>query len=91
MKKLITILFSFTIIIGQNKVGGLTYFDFTHTEDESGFNFKRQYVSVAGSSGENVKYKVVMDFGRTNIGTVEFQEDEDSLGNPIYIEKKRRY
>ena len=64
MKKLITILVSLTIMIGQNKVGGLTYFDFTQNEDESGFNFKRQYISVAGSSGEDMKYKVVMDVGR---------------------------
>ncbi len=64
MKKLITILVSLTIMIGQNKVGGLTYFDFTQNEDESGFNFKRQYISVAGSSGEYMKYKVVMDVGR---------------------------
>ena len=64
MKKLITILVSLTIMIGQNKVGGLTYFDFTQSEDESGFNFKRQYISVAGSSGEDMKYEVVMDVGR---------------------------
>ncbi len=64
MKKLITILVSLTIMIGQNKVRGLTYFDFTQNEDESGFNFKRQYISVAGSSGEDMKYKVVMDVGR---------------------------
>lgn len=64
MKKLITILVSLTIMIGQNKVGGLTYFDFTQNEDESGFNFKRQYISVAGSSGKDMKYKVVMDVGR---------------------------
>ena len=64
MKKLIIILVSLTIMIGQNKVGGLTYFDFTQNEDESGFNFKRQYISVAGSSGEDMKYKVVMDVGR---------------------------
>tara|TARA_B000000557_G_scaffold257151_1_gene250149 strand:+ start:1549 stop:2427 length:879 start_codon:yes stop_codon:yes gene_type:complete len=51
-------------MIGQNKVRGLTYFDFTQNEDESGFNFKRQYISVAGSSGEDMKYKVVMDVGR---------------------------
>ena len=64
MKKILTIIVTITMIFSQNKVGGLTYFDFTHTEDESGFNFKRQYVSVAGSSGENMKYKVVMDVGR---------------------------
>ena len=64
MKKLIIILVSLTIMIGQNKVGGLTYFDFTQNEDESGFNFKRQYISVAGSSGEDMKYKVVLDVGR---------------------------
>ena len=64
MKQLITILVSLTIMIGQNKVVGLTYFDFTQNEDESGFNFKRQYISVSGSSGEDMRYKVVMDVGR---------------------------
>ena len=63
MKKLIIILVSLTIMIGQNKVGGLTYFDFTQNYDESGFNFKINYIYVAGSSGEDMKYKVVMDVG----------------------------
>ena len=64
MKKILYIIGIISIMFSQNKVGGLTYFDFTKTENESGFNFKRQYVSVAGSSGENMKYKVVMDVGR---------------------------
>ena len=64
MKKIITIIITITMIFGQNKVGGLTYFDFTHTENESGFNFNRQYVSVASSTSENMKYKIVIDVGR---------------------------
>ena len=67
MKKLITIILSITIMFSQNEIGGLTYFDFTNIEDASGFNLMRQYLSVSGSSSDNMNYKIVIDVGRTDM------------------------
>ena len=88
MKKLIYLTACISIIIGQNKINGVTYFDYTNDlPTASGFNFTRQYISVSGNSGENIKYKVVLDIGRTNVGTVQIEDGEDDAGNMTYTEK----
>ena len=87
MKKIIYLLICLSFAIGQSKIGGTTFFDISSVEDSSAFNFARQYISVGGISGENMKYKVVMDVGRINIGDVRVVIDQDSTGSPIYGEQ----
>ena len=52
----------------EGKIGGITYFDYSKTEDKSAFNFNRQYFSYTGDNAENINYKIVFDVGRTNVG-----------------------
>ena len=87
MKKIIYLLICLSVAVGQTKIGGTTFFDFTSKDENSAFNFVRQYISITGATGENLKYNVVMDVGRINIGDVRVEIDQDSTGNPIYGEQ----
>ncbi len=82
MKNLITIAIIISSIFAQGKVVGKTFFDFTSTEDKKGFNFKRQYFGYSLKASENLSFKLLLDVGNTNVGTVEYEDD-----NGLFIEK----
>ena len=66
MKNLIILLTCITIsVAAEGKIGGVTYFDYRKTEDESAFNFNRQYVSYAVDMSDDIKFKVIFDVGRS--------------------------
>ena len=67
MKNLITLITCFTIsVAADGKIGGVTYFDYTNSEEKSAFNFNRQYFSYTGDDAENINYKIIFDVGRIN-------------------------
>ena len=66
MKYLIILLTYISISMAvDGKIGGITYFDYSKTEDESAFNFNRQYFSYAVDMSDNIKFKVIFDVGRS--------------------------
>ena len=66
MKNLIILLTCISISMAvDGKIGGITYFDYSKTEDESAFNFNRQYFSYAVDMSDDVKFKVIFDVGRS--------------------------
>ena len=76
MKNLIILLTCISISMAvDGKIGGVTYFDYTNTEEKSAFNFNRQYFSYAGENAENINYKIVFDVGRTNVGAAVIEKD----------------
>ena len=66
MKNLIILLTCISISMAvDGKIGGITYFDYSKTEDESAFNFNRQYFSYAVDMSDDIKFKVIFDVGRS--------------------------
>jgi hypothetical protein len=63
-------------MFAEGKIGGVTYFDYSNTEKASGFNFQRQYFGYGGDVSEKVSYKILFDVGRTEIGTVEYKNED---------------
>ena len=57
-------------IAADGKIGGVTYFDYTNSKEKSAFDFKRQYFSYGIEISDEVKFRVVFDVGRTDVGTV---------------------
>jgi len=71
MKYLIILLTYISIsIASEGKIGGVTYFDYTNSKEKSAFDFKRQYFSYGIEISDKVKFRVVFDVGRTDVGTV---------------------
>ena len=71
MKYLIILLTYISIsIAADGKIGGVTYFDYTNSKEKSAFVLKRQYFSYGIDISDEVKFRVVFDVGRTDIGTV---------------------
>ena len=71
MKYLIILLTYISIsIAADGKIGGVTYFDYTNSKEKSAFDFKRQYFSYGIEISDEVKFRVVFDVGRTDVGTV---------------------
>ena len=71
MKYLIILLTYISIsIAADGKIGGVTYFDYTNSKEKSAFDFKRQYFSYGIDISDEVKFRVVFDVGRTDVGTV---------------------
>ena len=62
-------------IAAEGKISGVTYFDYTNTEEKSAFNFNRQYFSYTGETSENINYKIIFDVGRTNVGAAVIEKD----------------
>ncbi len=79
MKKVILIFAFFSISFANSgKISGVTFFDFSQSGEEAGFNFVRQYFSYGTEVSENVKFKVVFDVGRTNNkDLVIYEEDKE--------------
>ena len=70
MKYLIILLTCITISMSaEGKIGGITYFDYSKTENESAFNFNRQYFSYAVDMSDDIKFKFISDVGRSWLGT----------------------
>ena len=66
MKYLIILLTCISISMAvDGKIGGITYFDYSKTDDESAFNFNRQYFSYAVDMSDDIKFKVIFDVGRS--------------------------
>ena len=66
MKNLIILLTCISISMAvDGKIGGVTYFDYTNTEEKSAFNFNRQYFSYAVDMSDDIKFKVIFDVGRS--------------------------
>ena len=66
MKKSVIIGCVFALIMSQGKIGGVTYFDISSTDDSTSFTFQRQYFGYSLDASENVKFKVLFDVGRTD-------------------------
>ena len=66
----------------ESRINGITYINYTKTKDVSAFNFNRQYLSISGSSSDKINYMVVFDIGRTGVGDVVEEFDDDN--NPKY-------
>ena len=70
MKHLIILLTCISISMAvDGKIGGITYFDYSKTDDESAFNFNRQYFSYAVDMSDDIKFKFISDVGRSWSGT----------------------
>ena len=70
MKHLITLFTCISISMAvDGKIGGVTYFDYSKTDDESAFNFDRQYFSYAVDMSDDIKFKFISDVGRSWRGT----------------------
>jgi len=66
MKNLIILLTCISVSMAvDGKIGGITYFDYSKTDDESAFNFNRQYFSYAVDMSDDIKFKVIFDVGRS--------------------------
>ena len=71
MKYLIILLTYISIsIAADGKIGGVTYFDYTNSKEKSAFVLNRQYFSYGIDISDEVKFRVVFDVGRTDVGTV---------------------
>ena len=71
MKYLIILLTYISIsIASEGKISGVTYFDYTNSKEKSAFVLKRQYFSYGIDISDEVKFRVVFDVGRTDVGTV---------------------
>ena len=67
MKYLIILITYISIsIAADGKIGGVTYFNYTNAEEESAFNFQRQYFGYGGDISDQVSFKILFDVGRTN-------------------------
>ena len=67
MKKIFIFLTLITISIASDgKISGVTYFDYTNNDNESEFNFNRQYINYSINSSDDLKFIVVFDVGRTD-------------------------
>ena len=70
MNNLIILLTCISISMAvDGKIGGITYFDYSKTDDESAFNFNRQYFSYAVDMSDDIKFKFISDVGRSWSGT----------------------
>ena len=70
MNNLIILLTCISISMAvDGKIGGVTYFDYSKTDDESAFNFDRQYFSYAVDMSDDIKFKFISDVGRSWSGT----------------------
>ena len=48
MKKIISLITILSLCLANDgTISGVTYFDYTNSEDESSFNFKRQYFNYS--------------------------------------------
>ena len=76
MNNLIILLTCISIsMAADGGIGGVTYFDYTNSEEKSAFNFNRQYFSYTGEDAENINYNIVFDVGRTNVGATVIEKD----------------
>ena len=67
MKKIISLITILSLCLSNDgTISGVTYFDYTSSDDESSFNFKRQYFSYSIKKSDDLKFKVVFDVGRTD-------------------------
>ena len=66
MKKILFVLSITGLMFAEGKIGGVTYFDFSSSDDSNAFNFQRQYFGYGGDVSEKVSYKILFDVGRTN-------------------------
>jgi hypothetical protein len=70
MKYLITLITCITIsMAADGTIGGITYFDYTNSDEKSAFNFNRQYFSYAVDMSDDIKFKFISDVGRSWSGT----------------------
>ena len=66
MKHLIILLTCITICVAaEGRIGGVTYFDYTNSDEKSAFNFNRQYFAYAVEISSDIKFKVIFDVGRS--------------------------
>jgi len=66
MKKILLVVSITGFMFAEGKIGGVTYFDYSYTEESSAFNFERQYFGYGGDISDKVSYKILFDVGRTN-------------------------
>ena len=85
MKKLLLMGCIFSVLMAEGKIGGITFLDYTYSDDESAFNFNRQYFSYGIDVSENVKFKFVLDVG-TIYHFLNFYRLEYEAHNILYWE-----
>ena len=78
MKKLLVVFNIIGFIFAEEKISGVTYFDYSATDKKSAFNMQRQYFGYSAEVSDKVSYKILFDVGRTNLGTT-----QDKEGNEI--------
>jgi hypothetical protein len=69
MKKILFVLGITSLMFAEGKISGVTYFDFSATDESSAFNFKRQYFGYGGDISDKVSYKILFDVGRYDSDT----------------------
>ena len=52
MKKILFVLSTTGLMFAEGKIGGVTYFDFSSSDDSTAFNFQRQYFGYSGDASE---------------------------------------
>ncbi len=63
--------------MAEGKIGGTTFMDYTYADSALSFNFNRQYFSYGIDVSEKIKFKFVLDVGRTDKGT--YSDVKDSV------------
>jgi len=69
MKKILIVFSIIGFIFAEEKIGGVTYFNFSSNDKASAFNFERQYFAYGGEVSDKVNYKVLFDVGRSDLET----------------------
>ena len=66
MKKILFVLSITGLMFAEGKIDGVTYFDFSSSDDSTAFNFQRQYFGYGGDISDHVSFTVLFDVGRTD-------------------------
>ena len=69
MKKILFVLSITGLMFAEGKIGGVTYFDFSSSDDSTAFNFQRQYFGYGGDISDQVSFKILFDVGRSDSDT----------------------
>jgi len=69
MKRILLLVSITGFMFAEGKIGGVTYFDYSNTEETTEFNLKRQYFGYGGEVSDQVSYKILFDVGRYDSDT----------------------
>jgi hypothetical protein len=66
MKRILLLVSITGFMFAEGKIGGVTYFDYSNTEETSEFNLKRQYFGYGGDVSDQVSFNILFDVGRND-------------------------